>query len=386
MKINRKSLLPAALVAVLFLTAAAAAQSAVSEPSTTGLLSNVNRTNDTGECTLSDQGLERIARTSFCFEISTYPDGEARKFIATYTNGTVLTHPREELTQPSSCAYTFGKRVRELRRGLFERNTVVKLVQLFHIFAGKADGSFGNSRDWEFSACGVPAQVAQACDPADCPRDWWQDYDCQCHQPFSPLILAPDLPGARFDLSTAEAGMLFDINSDGQRELIARPTHPDEVGFLYLPASTHDGGRLFGPNHKNGFVALAEWDEDAYGVPNGSIGPEDSIYNQLGVWRDYNLNGELYDENGAIEKTLAGTPEFQTLSALGIVWIGLDPVESNRTDGVKGNFKGLMGKFRKAGEEQSRFIIDYWAASKPVKNGGKARENGSIKKSGVSFP
>jgi hypothetical protein len=117
----------------------------------------------------------------------------------------------------------------------------------------------------------------------------------------SPVLLS--LGDGRYELTSAEDGVLFDIDGDGHLERVAwtRPGGPEL--FLALDRDgngTIDSGReLFGDGspqvpsaEPNGFRALALFDEPHNGGDgNGWIGPEDAIFERLLLWRDANHDG-----------------------------------------------------------------------------------------------
>lgn len=110
-------------------------------------------------------------------------------------------------------------------------------------------------------------------------------------QEAEPLIL--DLDGDGLDLTDVRNGdgVNFDITGDGKMENVSWAKADD--GFLVYDRNgngTIDSGKeLFGDQHGalNGFEELAKFDNDN----NNVINKDDSIYDSLKVWQDYNQNG-----------------------------------------------------------------------------------------------
>ena len=93
--------------------------------------------------------------------------------------------------------------------------------------------------------------------------------------------------------SLTQEKYVFDLDSDGTSEEISF-TGPGS-GLLALDRNgdgvINNGTELFGPNTKDGFGELAEYDEDG----NGWIDENDSIYDNLRIWvKDENGNDRLF--------------------------------------------------------------------------------------------
>lgn len=106
-----------------------------------------------------------------------------------------------------------------------------------------------------------------------------------------PLIL--DLNGnGVFDTTSADNGVLFDLNGDGKKDQAATVANGD--GFLALDLDGNgqidDGRELFGDQNgaANGFEELRRYD----GNSDGKIDLRDSIFPKLKVYNDINKNGQ----------------------------------------------------------------------------------------------
>ncbi|MCL6560411.1 MAG: hypothetical protein K6U74_16780, partial [Firmicutes bacterium] len=95
---------------------------------------------------------------------------------------------------------------------------------------------------------------------------------------IDPLVInfsgaAPELTDTKFN---------FDLDSDGKADRISFVSPGS--GFLALDLNSdgriNNGGELFGPKSGNGFIELAQYDEDG----NNWIDENDSIYERLRIW------------------------------------------------------------------------------------------------------
>lgn len=136
---------------------------------------------------------------------------------------------------------------------------------------------------------------------------------------ITPLVL--DLNGNGIDLVTIEAGVIFDMNNDGVLDQTSWVGSND--GLLAIDAN-RDGlinnqSELFGNNaeHSDGFKNLAQYDDNG----DGHIDVNDTIFNDLVVWKDLNQDGVSQAE------------EKFSLADLDIASINLDSKNADYTIG-----------------------------------------------------
>ena len=145
-----------------------------------------------------------------------------------------------------------------------------------------------------------------------------------------PLVF--DLAGDGIDLKSAENGVDFDIDGDGEKEQTAFIKGDDAL--LYLDKSGNgiadNGNELFGDQegHTNGYSKLAQYDENNDGV----IDKLDKVYSELRLWQDKNDDG------------FNQLSESMSLLEAGIESIQLKYNELNECDG-KGNMTGQSSSF-----------------------------------------
>ena len=106
---------------------------------------------------------------------------------------------------------------------------------------------------------------------------------------LDPLVINLDTNVA----SVSDQKFFFDLDADGTEESISGLNAGS--GYLALDLNDNgiidDGKELFGTASGNGFLDLAQYDEDG----NGWIDEKDTIFNKLLIWvTDENGNSELY--------------------------------------------------------------------------------------------
>ncbi|MGH9899123.1 MAG: hypothetical protein ACRD4L_09780, partial [Pyrinomonadaceae bacterium] len=123
---------------------------------------------------------------------------------------------------------------------------------------------------------------------------------CEC-VPVSTTII--DTKGDGIALTSAQDGVKFDIDSNGNTERIAWTTANSDDAFLFLDRNENgapdNSSELFGSfttqqysPTPNGFVALAWYDKPEHGGNgDGIIDGRDEFFSQLKLWRDLNHNG-----------------------------------------------------------------------------------------------
>ena len=174
-----------------------------------------------------------------------------------------------------------------------------------------------------------------------CEQDfYWDTGTCACEPNPSPILI--DVAGNGFSLTNAANGVIFDLNSDGVSENLSWTTSGSDDAWLALDRNNNgaiDNGReLFGNftpqpqpptgKQKNGFLALAQYDNTAYGGNNdGVITEADPVFVSLRLWQDSNHNG------------VSEPSELHSLQTLGLKKLYLDYKDSKRVDEYGNQFR-----------------------------------------------
>jgi hypothetical protein len=178
-------------------------------------------------------------------------------------------------------------------------------------------------------ACGSECGGDPDCEECECGGgDWlWWDgiYSCE-----SPILINMSSNAAQYHLTSADDGVMFDMNGNGVKQRISWTAAESLVGLLALDRNGNgridDGTELFG-NHtrkrdgtraKHGFEALADLDDP--GSTDQAITTTDSIYQRLMLWTDRNHNG------------ISEPSELSSLSDVGILKIDTTYVVRRRRD------------------------------------------------------
>jgi hypothetical protein len=147
--------------------------------------------------------------------------------------------------------------------------------------------------------------------PTDCTDTYLRSGDRDCDGitdsveygtcPNSPIVL--DVLGNGLSLTSRDSGVLFNLNNNGDAELIPWTVAGSDDAWLALDRNENgtidDGAELFGnftnqpPSAiPNGFEALAVFDKPASGGNNdGWIDREDEVWSRLRLWTDSNHDG-----------------------------------------------------------------------------------------------
>jgi hypothetical protein len=138
--------------------------------------------------------------------------------------------------------------------------------------------------------------TARRCAPQKPPPDQSTCQDGQTNCNPSPVIVSLN---HRFELTSADDGVQFDIDADGVQEQVAWTAATSEVAFLALDRNGNgridDGSELFGDSTRlldgttaaNGFDAIAELDVDG----DRFVTSADDAWTRLLLWTDRNHDG-----------------------------------------------------------------------------------------------
>jgi hypothetical protein len=184
------------------------------------------------------------------------------------------------------------------------------------------------------------------------------DFTGECDSSESPLLINLASDSTQYRLTSAEDGVIFDLNADGYFEQVAW-TNPDSaVAFIAMDRNRNgqidDGTELFGTHSPlrnggfaaNGFEALLDLD-GGIDASDWKIDEHDPVYNRLRLWLDRNHNG------------ISERRELLTLREAGITTLFTGYRETNRIDkhGNRYLFQGIALVFRH-GKVRERQVFD----------------------------
>jgi hypothetical protein len=198
-----------------------------------------------------------------------------------------------------------------------------------------------NNDFWDSNSIRVPCDCGPpsgGCTGEGC---IWDIYECACAA-CCPLVI--DTSGRGYKMTSADRGVWFDINADGQADAISWTDPRRDVAFLTFDRNGNgaidDGEELFGnvtpvpgttppARAVHGFDALASLEHPSYGASrvDGRIDARDAAYQKLLLWTDRNHDG------------LSQPPELKKASDEGLVSIETRYRESKRVDQHGNEFK-----------------------------------------------
>ena len=221
-----------------------------------------------------------------------------------------------------------------------------------YAMVGRRDGSswlWGATRDTSKTRnCGnAEAETEEDCevDPA-----WEWQYNGTCVTEGTPILISvgKDKPGLKdYSLTTAEDGVLFDIDNDGVLDQMAWTKKNAPLAFLALDRNGNgriDGGfELFGNKTAeaagHGFAALATLTGEAV-----QVDASNPFYASLLLWTDANHNGQSEPE-----ELRPLSSQFSAIYTVAVPSTLLDRY---------GNRFAYIGLIEEAGTRDTRVIYD----------------------------
>lgn len=184
----------------------------------------------------------------------------------------------------------------------------------------------------------------------------------QCSDNPSPILINLKNGTANYRLTSASAGVAFDLDTDGIRERIAWTAPDSSIAFLAMDRNDNgaidDGSELFGnytlkrdgTRARHGFDALLDLDGGP-AISDRKIDSNDAVFTELRLWIDRNQNG------------ISEPPELLALADGGVVALYTDFRETRRVD-RHGNQYRYAGTalISKNGREHIRRVFDVFFA------------------------